>query len=508
MADPIDYQKWLEEYKAKQKLADAQQQGQINNIDKSVAQNQQEQVYKSQAEAAGKPLLARLLNSITSQFAQPTNAPDWNTYQKIMDQTDQSKQQNLEDLKKKLAVISGKQSEPSKEDVAKSDDSNDEQQDEVTQSQAKQQTPAPQQIQQAPQMAAPQPVQQPGDPEMQKAMEQMKQNQFDANLSRIGAQMGNAITGGGIGKVQPEDLSYSDMLQKQAGQPVEMLQTQRASEKQLMELKDERQKNDPNSDISKFGRGIMSEFGIPESRIPKNMSYAQMEKQFPQLAKIAELREATQSRVQMQSLMNQQKQDQRLDQGYIQMADRLAKVDTSARGAVGKEQTRLNAAKHAKGILDQYKGHYQDMPPQYINELSQFLNAMISAGSPTVAGTKQLEFTSLPMEVSKGVGWLTSTLAKGHASPYVKLIEDAVQRQEQIASDIVDTYRKKWIGSYEHQLKDKDPGRWHNEMVNQGFEVPDATPGQDPDILSYAKDHFNGDYQKAEAYLRHSGQLK
>jgi hypothetical protein len=120
------------------------------------------------------------------------------------------------------------------------------------------------------------------------AIKQRNMNQFIATMAQAAERIGYSLAGGNAQVLKP-DLSFTNKMMEQAGQPVVDLKERRKE-------KEEQEGNDPNSAKSKqFQDILISMHPELESKIRK-MSYTNLEKQFPSIMNALNARESIRAR--------------------------------------------------------------------------------------------------------------------------------------------------------------------------------------------------------------------
>lgn len=157
----------------------------------------------------------------------------------------------------------------------------------------------------APQMQQPTPEVSSEVPQMEKLsppkelteedlLRQSQEEEDRALLWRQTAKLRDAIMGAGSGTIIKTDESLYDELQKRAQRPLKNLLLSK-------ELKQKKEKDDPNSEISKMMRKTLADMGMDISQF-KNVSYSQLEKIYPSLTNAISTKIAAQARTEEASI--------------------------------------------------------------------------------------------------------------------------------------------------------------------------------------------------------------
>lgn len=136
-------------------------------------------------------------------------------------------------------------------------------------------------------------------------VKKVREDEDRADFYKDLAKVRDAAMGVGIGRVIAGDYGMYDEMKKRAKRPVEDIILEN-------EIKDNKAKNDPNSDISKLMRKTLEQVGIDMSSY-NNVSYSQLEKIYPSLANTISTKIAADARREQQQLANQLREESRLD---------------------------------------------------------------------------------------------------------------------------------------------------------------------------------------------------
>lgn len=143
------------------------------------------------------------------------------------------------------------------------------------------------------------------DNEMKKAMEAAQQNREAANFNSMMADLSNGIIGQSGVNAKDNRLGFLDRAIANADAPVSDLNIGRDQYKKFLNNKEELEKADPNSAVSKTMRDALSGMGV---KIPANASYSTMEKLAPQLMANQQFKERMADRALQREMMLQNKQ--------------------------------------------------------------------------------------------------------------------------------------------------------------------------------------------------------
>lgn len=144
------------------------------------------------------------------------------------------------------------------------------------------------------------------------------------------------------------DTSFYDTLSKQAGQPVSDIAANQEYTKTQMELATQKEKADPNSDISKLARNSLREIS-PNMKIPENFSAAQVEKIFPYIFQAMSAKSAREDRTIAKTQADASKAESKSSNDFFKTqtgVDKLWKNVQSGKSYVG-----YNSALNANTLL-------------------------------------------------------------------------------------------------------------------------------------------------------------
>lgn len=198
----------------------------------------------------------------------------------------------------------------------------------------------PQAIPQAPQMEAqPDLLPAPKEPSIEDMMKQAQEEEDRALLWKQSAKLRDAVMGAGSGTIIQTDTSLYDELQKRAQRPLKNLLLSQ-------ELKDKKEKNDPNSEISKLAKKALTDLGMNLSEF-KNVSYAQLEKLYPSLTNAISTKIAAQARKEEAQAKKDELSLRKLEKAEA----RLEKLD---------EKTKKEASDHIDFAMRQLNKPYSE----------------------------------------------------------------------------------------------------------------------------------------------------
>jgi len=232
----------------------------------------------------------------------------------------------------------------------------------------------------------------------------------------------------------------------------------------------EQEKNDPGSAASaqarSLARAMMKQAGLGIN-IPDNVSAADLEKRFPQLQHMATSKQALDERRDLMSLKREElatnkesarndKLDKEFDSNVIKFNANLDKPELSgARSAAGKNVLISQYADRINTLVKSApKGDYNNLTNQQVYEIAKSLDAMLSLGAPTVAGTKEITPSSIQSILAGYSQKASNAPAGAQLGKFVENIKDTIDREKKLADkQISDFYEVAKQGIPERQYK-------------------------------------------------------
>jgi hypothetical protein len=209
----------------------------------------------------------------------------------------------------------------------------------------------------APQMQQPTPEVSPEVSQMEKLsppkelteddlLRQSQEEEDRALLWRQTAKLRDAIMGAGSGTIIKTDESLYDELQKRAQRPLKNLLLSQ-------ELKNKKEKNDPNSEISKLAKKALTDLGMNLSEF-KNVSYAQLEKLYPSLTNAISTKIAAQARKEEAQVRKDEISLRKLEkaEAKLEKLDEKSKKEASDHIDFAMRQLNKPYAEYEKGRTD------------------------------------------------------------------------------------------------------------------------------------------------------------
>jgi hypothetical protein len=249
-----------------------------------------------------------------------------------------------------------------------------------------------------------------------------------------------------------------------AGLPVEQLG-------QRVEMR----KSDPSSEVSKFIRDyVKSNFG---AQIADDVSAAELEKQFPVLAKVADTKLAMETKREVaeqnahtrQEAAKEKKKegdDKTTTKRFDDMGKKIAAELGSSRSAFGKGANIVRSAEAMEQLTEQMNPN--DLDNRQIKELARNLDAMLSSGASTISGTNGLVPSSWTGDEAKLEEYIRSIPKGAKQGEFVHRMMETVAREKGLAKQQIKNTQKKILGSYS-DLKEKDSEKWDTIMNVHGL---------------------------------------
>lgn len=180
--------------------------------------------------------------------------------------------------------------------------------------------------------------------EYEDAIKQRNMNQFIATMAQAAERIGYSMAGANAQVLKP-DLSFTNKMMEQAGQPLIDLKERRKE-------REEQESNDPNSEKSKqFQDILISMHPELESKIRK-MPYSNLEKEFPSIMNALNVREGIKARKESAALQRaalEMKQDEsRLDKHNTAITNDLIKLNDEHSKDTASIETAISLANEAK----------------------------------------------------------------------------------------------------------------------------------------------------------------
>lgn len=257
-------------------------------------------------------------------------------------------------------------------------------------------------------------------------------------------------------------------------------------------VQDDKDLRDPNSDVSKLYRDAFTRMG---AKVSDNASAAQIQKAFPPIEKYFNAEENRKSRELTAQLAAQARHDAAKDKqdakeelqtnnDFIKFNKALESGTASAKSVLGKAANLEFSANRIQTLIDQTKNKPGGATPQQIAELARNLDGMLSGGTGTISGTKELLPKTAQGQFANLEQYILSSPQGANMQDFVKQIEDTVQRERKVAQDQKASIQKRITSGFSH-LENKDPSRYSKMLDENGL---GANPAQNAAVLSSGPD--------------------
>lgn len=312
------------------------------------------------------------------------------------------------------------------------------------------------------------------DQQLDAAREQDRQHQLMFGLLKA-AQMGGSAAGG-----SKADTSYADTELAKQNNNVTNLKTSMDMKEENQNILDKQQKRDPNSRVSKLYQDTLKQLN-PNMDVT-GLSAEQVEKAFPQVAtainrqdmikmrtedsrqKSLDRQAAIQAR-QYATINKLDDKDKALGIKYQQSIDeQKQRINTP----LGRETARLNGGIHAQSIIDQYRGHENDMPDITKRELAVAMATMTSPGLPHENTIGQMDLKTFSGNVGDIISKVTGTPYGGQAAGYVKFADKLIQNQMNRAKKLIQTEQDRISIPYKNAFHNPES----YNLVHDSYSIP------------------------------------
>lgn len=335
-----------------------------------------------------------------------------------------------------------------------------------------------------------------------------QKKQADAQEGAMWAKLGARI-GGAIGHqskdVIKDNMDMADMIASRGGRDLQQIEQKLAFQKQ-----------DPESDYSKRAKEFLtSKFNIQpemlqglsadqldktfmgpalksfeaeetrkaavakqlgEERIKKELQKEKAQDRLEQIKTQAELNAPMKEAllgIRRESLENTKRATQdRNDRQILTQHEHLSKLlnpDTApVSSGIGQANRRIQFADRAKGLIAQYAGHLDQIPPEQVGELYIALNATIAPGSPSQGNLKRIIPSSALGSVAKLQEYFMNAPKGAQQGKFVENVLHSLDSEKQVA---IDQIKKAQIHalSTNKQIMDARPDLYQNLLDTAGI---------------------------------------
>ncbi len=299
----------------------------------------------------------------------------------------------------------------------------------------------------------------------------------------------------------------------------------------------EKEKDDPDSKASKkmvdFSKQVLEKAGFENaSKLVNGMSYNQIEKNFPQISKMADLKISSDARKTALGTKQAEKDKETQQKTYTNTTDRMTKY----RGAkdVGNAAEALRNSDMAMEIIKMNPDLNNISNEQY-NTLVSEISKIANGGVATEASIHDNKAKTIQSQAAQFWSKVKGSPTGAQLGDFIKQNRDYLTHLNEVNHNIVDNYHTKealsGLDSMDNEHKQslllqypnvaKKLGISEDQLNDSNFQVPKSqdllrrvnkttstNSSKNKDVEDYANQYFAGDYNKAEAFLRKKGELK
>lgn len=378
-----------------------------------------------------------------------------------------------------------------------------------------------------------------GDRELQAAMDDRRRNMMMLALMEGGQTIGSSIAG-----TKPVE-GYTRSLEDLAQSPLQELKEKRASQKDKRETeKDKRSaereqmemdqakemlnsKSQSSEVARKTTKDMLTKIGYKTlaDKITDNMSAKQIHTLMGgvNIQNLMQQYESMQNRLEMAKVNRiakdesaKSKMDEK-DMKRLDGANKLIQASINRNNtAFGRSANNLRAAQAIETLVESMDP--KDMDSRQITELARSLDAMLSAGSPTITGMMKLIPRSARGDAAKIAEYITSRPKGAGQQEFIHRMMDTVKREKELAQNQISTESRKMLSSF-HDLKKKQPDAWNLMLRENGLDPDmfDAPPGKterkydaatETGISAFMSAHPELSREEAINVLKENGRIK
>lgn len=332
-----------------------------------------------------------------------------------------------------------------------------------------------------------------GDTEMKQALADRKQN-----LGMLAMLSGANIAGNAIAGVRT-DPNYTSDLEALAKLPVEDIKALRLSEKEKIALDEQKAMNNAGSQMSAIARkttkDMLVKIGYKDlaSKIGDNMSAQQIHTLMGGLniQNLMTQYESMQNRLEVARTRQHEREEMfkgRMDEKDMKSLQTAGKLATAAinrnNTAFGRNANVLRAANAMEALTGQID--YNNITPQQVVELAKNLDSMLTAGSATVSGVKDLLPRSAIGDANKIAGYIMNKPKGAGQGKFVKQIMETVTREKAVAQEQISQTQKQLFAPYMTTI------RKHKEDFRQIADIEGLDPSVTAALLGEVPGAANG----------------
>lgn len=253
------------------------------------------------------------------------------------------------------------------------------------------------------------PIDAPPQEDYQQAIDQSSERARSIRLNSQMARTRDAAIGAGLGAKFEADNSMFKDLAANADEPVKELLL-------ASELKNNKAKNDPSSQISKLVRASLSEMGMNMDGLD-GVSYAQIEKIYPSLAQSLYTKLANESKREERNLMREVKVDSKASNDLDRVGQSVDRQVAQLR--LSKEASSYESAKTAETLLQAALN--SKSPLVKVEDAAAFMNYAKSAqGDDSVVKAEDMKVLAGGMGFNSVTEMLSKLTSKARGSSFTK----------------------------------------------------------------------------------------
>ncbi len=319
-----------------------------------------------------------------------------------------------------------------------------------------------------------------GQNELNKLLDQQKEEVRNQRMAEAGARIGGAFAG-----VKPDLEMYNQAI-KDAGLPIQQYQ-----------LKQQNEENDPNSGLSRGMRDYMQKLGYPVS---PNSSAAHIKSVLPFIFKDVEAKQTQAAHAadlknrldvaqkmketqleQNKSLLEQRKMDKKeaadqkredsLQKEDVNRLDKFNKSITaevaSSRSAFGQAARNHQSIENAQALLNGSLDP-NDLDTRQVYELTKTLDRILSQAGGSVAGTEHLTPDTARSRLSKLMEFISNKRQGAQAGSFVKTFSETLDREQEIAKQQMFRTQKALMGNT-RDLQKRHPQEMQDILTQHGL---------------------------------------
>jgi hypothetical protein len=347
------------------------------------------------------------------------------------------------------------------------------------------------------------------DTEMKNAMEQARSNRERANYMSSMSDLSSAIIGSGGADMSKNRITSVDRDLATADQPLQDLNLQRDEYKKFLQNKDDREKNDPNSAVSKAMRDVLGKSGV---KLPETATYATMEKLAPQIMHHEEMQQKIKDRALQYAQLNATKQlalSSKASDKQIAAAGKTQQMLEQMRGnpAVQQAEKDIYAASKVNSMVN-LKSDPNQLDNQQVQLLASEVGKIATGGVPTTHELQGLNVSTLPSKLAGITQTFLNKPSPANKAAFVKSMQEYVNSLTVDARKVVTDRYGRILESNKAHISPDDYNTLKSQYMGRFDQAENNTSSKgsvSPQTLQdYAKKH-NIDTNAAADLLTKAG---